>query len=125
MQNKQVEGEIHLDSSFITLLQNHRQGGALNELGQALRTVADAAQLTGKPGGITLKVAIAPTNSGAVEILDDIKITMPKAEKIGSLFFVGEDGNLLRNNPNQLEMPLRAVESAPMDVEALKKASAN
>ena len=125
MQNKTSEGAINLDSSFITLLQNHRQGGALNELGQALRTVADAAQLTGKPGGITLKVAIAPTNSGAVEILDDIKITMPKAEKTGSLFFVGEDGNLLRNNPNQLEMPSRAVESAPVDVEALKKVSAN
>ena len=125
MQNQKNEGEIHLDSSFITLLQNHRLGGALNELGQALRTVADAAQLTGKPGGITLKIAIAPTNSGAVEILDDIKVTMPKAEKTGSLFFVGEDGNLLRNNPNQLEMPLRAVESAPVDVEALKKVSAN
>ena len=125
MQNKSSEGQINLDSSFITLLQNHRLGGALNELGQALRTVADAAQLTGKPGGITLKIAIAPTNSGAVEILDDIKVTMPKAEKEGSLFFVGEDGNLLRNNPNQLEMPLRAVESAPVDVEALKKVSAN
>ena len=125
MQTKTSEGEIHLDSSFITLLQNHRQGGALNELGQALRTVADAAQLTGKPGGITLKVAITPTNSGAVEILDDIKITMPKAEKEGSLFFVGEDGNLLRNNPNQLEMPLRAVESTPVDVDTLKKVSAN
>ena len=125
MKNKPSEEPINLDSSFITLLQNHRHGGALNELGQALRTVADAATLTGKPGGITLKIAIGPTNSGAIEILDDIKITMPKADKEGSLFFVGEDGNLLRNNPNQLEMPLRAVESAPVDVEALKKVSTN
>ena len=34
-----------------------------------------------------------------------------------------ENGNLTRNNPNQLEMSLRAVESAPVDVEALKKVS--
>ena len=125
MKPETPENEKMIDQSFIRLLTQHIGGAALNEAGQAIRSIVDATQLTGKPGGITLKILIDPTNSGAVQILHDLKITMPKAEKEGSLFFVGEDGNLLRNNPNQLEMPLRAVESAPVDVEALKKVSAN
>jgi hypothetical protein len=102
--------ETPVDNSFVSVLQLHRGGEALNELGQALRTITDAAQLTGKPGGITLKIIIAPTSSGAVEIMDSVKLTLPKADKISSLFFVGENGVLLRNNPAQLEMPLRSIE---------------
>ena len=111
-----------VDTSFALMLQQHRQGSALTELGQALRTVMDAALMTGKPGGITLKIAIAPTNSGAVEILEDIKVTMPKARKASTMFFVDKNGNLTRNNPDQLEMSLRAVEGGkPVDVETLRK----
>ena len=116
--------EPTIDNSFTNLLQQHRHGEALNELGQALRNITDAAQLTGNPGCITLKILIAPTKSGAVEIMDDIKLTLPKAEKIGSLFFVGENGALVRNNPNQLEMPLRSIEGgAAVDVSTLKQVS--
>ncbi len=120
------EGENHIDPSFTNLLQQHRLGGCLDELGQALRNVTDAAQLTGNPGVITLKIMIDPTKSGAVEIYDDIVIKMPKAEKVGSLFFVGQDGVLQRNNPAQLEMPLRTIQGgvAPIDVENLRKVGA-
>jgi hypothetical protein len=112
----------HIDPSFTNLLQQHRQGGCLDELGQALRDVIDAAQLTGNPGVITLKLMIDPTKSGAMEIYDDLKVTMPKAEKVGSLFFVGEGGALVRNNPNQLEMPLRSIEGgAVVDVNNLRQ----
>ncbi len=114
----------HIDPSFTNLLQQHRQGGCLDELGQAMRDVIDAAQLTGNPGVITLKVMIDPTKSRAIEIYDDIKVTMPKAEKEGSMFFVGEGGALVRNNPNQLEMPLRSIEGgAVVDVNSLRQVS--
>lgn len=124
MNNATKSEPAEIDQSFVLLLQQHRLGGALNELGQALRNITDACLLTGNPGGITLKIAIDPTKSGAVEILDDIKVTMPKAEKISSLFFVGEGGALVRNNPNQLEMPLRSIEGgALVDVNSLRQVS--
>ncbi len=117
------DGENHIDPSFSNLLQQHRQGGCLDELGQALRDVTDAALLTGNPGVITLKIMIDPTKSGAVECYDDITIKMPKSEKVGSLFFVGQDGKLQRNNPAQLEMPLRSIQGgvATVDVENLRQ----
>ncbi len=116
------EGENHIDPSFTNLLQQHRLGGCLDELGQALRTVVDAAVLTGNPGGITLKLVVSPTQSAAIEIYDEVTIKMPKAEKVGSLFFAGENGVLTRHNPNQLEMKLRSVEGgAAVDVENLRQ----
>lgn len=114
--------EITVDPAFLDLLRQHRFGECLNELGQAMRNIVDAAQLTGKPGGITLKIIFDPTKSGAVEIMDDIAVKMPKAEKVGSLFFVGENGQLVRNNPNQLEMPLRTIEGGvTVDADSLRK----
>ena len=113
-----------VDASFVNLLQQHRYGECLNELGQHMRNITDAAQLTGKPGLLTIKILFEPTKSGAVEILDDIAVKMPKGEKEGTLFFIGEGGALMRNNPNQLEMPLRTIEGgAPVDVESLRKVS--
>lgn len=124
MKTESTEVENHIDPSFTNLLQQHRLGGCLDELGQALRDVTDAAQTTGNPGVITLKIMIDPTKSAAIEIYDDIKVTMPKAEKVGSLFFVGENGALMRNNPNQLEMTLRSVEGGvTVEVENLRKVS--
>jgi hypothetical protein len=111
-----------LDASFINLLQNHRSGVMLDEIGQAMRTIVDAALLTGRPGGLTVKIAFAPTSSGAIEIQDDVKLTMPKADKATSLFFVSDHGALVRNNPNQLEMPLRSIEGgATVTLENLKQ----
>ena len=122
MKKPSVDEPNHIDPSFTNLLQQHRMGGCLDDLGQKLRDVTDAAQLTGSPGMITLKLMIAPTKSGAVEIYDEIVTKMPKAEKVGSLFFVGEGGVLTRHNPNQLEMPLRSIEGGkPVDVETLRK----
>ncbi len=109
--NNEPDEPIHIDPSFNNVLTQHRIGGCLDELGQALRNVTDAALLTGNPGVITLKLLIKPTNSGAIELYDDVKVTMPKAEKVGSLFFSTADGQLVRNNPNQLEMKLRTVEA--------------
>ncbi len=120
--NQLNETENVIDQSFVMLLTQHRGGEALNELGQALRDVTDAALLTGNPGVITLKLMIDPTKSGAVELYDDQKITMPKAEKVGSLFFVGQDGKLQRNNPAQLEMPLRSIQGGVVqDAENLRQ----
>lgn len=124
MKQEKPDAPNHIDPSFSNLLQQHRLGGCLDDLGQSLRDVTDAALLTGKAGMITLKLMVDPTKSGAVEIYDDIVVKMPKAEKTGSLFFVGPDGILVRNNPNQLEMPLRSIEGgAPVDVESLRKVS--
>lgn len=117
-----------IDAAFLTLLQLHRSGQALNDLGAAMREAIESAQTTGKPAVITFKVAFKPAGngSGAVVVADDVKLKLPIPEKVTSFFYCDEHGNLHRNDPNQRELPLRTIQGgAPVDVETLKKASVN
>ena len=119
---------LPIDSAFLSLLQLHRNGQALDDLSQAMREATEAAQLQGKVAVITLKIAIKPAGngSGAIVVADDIKVKLPMPDKVTSFFFCDEAGNLHRNDPRQKELPLRSIEGgAPVDVQTLKKVQAN
>ena len=120
------ENQPNIDSAFLSLLQLHRGGAVLTDLAEAMRVVTEAVQLAGKPGAITLTIAIQPAQrSGAVIVADEIKTKLPKEEKVTSIFFSDENGNLLRNDPRQKELPLRTIAGGVEDEQpkTLKKAS--
>jgi hypothetical protein len=126
MDQKNRTDEPNIDSAFLTLLQLHRHGQALDDLSAAMRAATEAAHLHGKVAIITLKIAIKPAGngSGAVVVADDIKVKLPEPAKTTSFFFCDEHGNLHRNDPRQKELPLRAIEGgAAVDVQSLKKVS--
>lgn len=128
MINKPEPEAPPINSAFLTLLQQHRSGQALNDLADAMREAIEAAQLTGKPSFISLKIGFKPAGngSGAVVVADDVKVKLPQAEKVTSFFYTDDDGNLHRNDPRQRELPLRTVQGgAAVDVDTLKKVSAN
>lgn len=113
-----------IDSAFLSLLQQHRGGEVLSDLAAAMREVTEAVQLAGKPGAIILTIAIQPaTSSGAVIVADEIKVKLPKEEKITSIFFSDDAGNLLRNDPRQKELPLRTVKGGVVEEEPLRRAA--
>jgi hypothetical protein len=106
-----------VDKAFLELLTQHRRGECLDELSQGLRELNAAVELTGKGGIITLRIAIKP-NGGikrAVQIKDDIKLTLPKLDKGASLFYVNKDGALQREDPDQTHLDLRVVKGGPND----------
>lgn len=112
------------DSAFLSVLQHHRAGEAMADLGDAMRTVTEAVQLAGKPGSITFKITITPAGAkGAIIVADDIKTTLPKLDKVTSIFFADDSGNLVRNDPNQRELPLRSVTGGVVEAETLKQVS--
>lgn len=84
--------------------------GALNggvthqKLNDGLAEIVKAVGNTGKPGQITLKVKIAPNGKGGVTITDDIALKVPELPRGASVFFMDEEGNLLRRDPRQAEM---------------------
>lgn len=124
--NETTETTPNIDSAFLSLLQNHRRGDALTDLSQAMREVAEAVQLAGKPGVLTLKIKIEPAgNNGAFITEDEISIKLPKKQKETSIFFEDENGNLVRHNPHaQVELELRTVSGgAENQPETLKKVS--
>lgn len=112
-----VLAPVRVDPAFLSLLQQHRRGDCLDELGVALRELNTAVQLTGKGGTLTLTIAVKPNSGvrGAVQIKDKIKATLPKIEADASLFYVNKDGALQRDDPNQTHLDLRVVQGGPDD----------
>lgn len=120
------EVEPAIDAAFLTLLQQHRMGHALNELSKAMREAIETSTRLDKPAGVTLKLAFKPAGnrSGAIVVVDDIKVTLPKEKPQSSMFFCDEAGNLFKNDPNQRELPLKAIIAPPVDVTQLRKVGA-
>lgn len=105
-QQKRTGPEV--DGAILGVLTEHRGGEVLTELSAAMREVAEAVQNIGKSGTITLKikVAVAQGTSNTLVISDEVKTTLPKAERRGSIFYVDPQNNLVRNDPAQHDLPL-------------------
>lgn len=111
-----------INPAFIALLQQHRNGSLLNDVAAGVRAVIEAVQLAGKAGKITITFALIPSGTtGGIIIEDDVKVTLPKAPKQQSLFFADENGQLVRNDPRQRELPLRAVQGGAVEATSLKQ----
>jgi hypothetical protein len=102
-------------NSFLTVLQTHRGAGVLSDASDALAQLVAAVQATGKPGTITLTLKISPASRGnaAVVLGDRIVAKVPQTAAEESFWFATEDGRLLRDDPRQGRLQLRAVADAP------------
>lgn len=86
---------------ILEVLAAHRKGAFLPDAEEAFREVAQKCLATGKPGKVTLTFKFKQSDEGAVLIQDEINKTVPEKLKHGSTFFVGEDGELLKDDPKQ------------------------
>ncbi len=126
MQNTPTEdangAQPELNPAFLTLLQQHRSGQVLNDVAQALAAVSEAVQLAGKAGSLTLTITLKPSGAlNAIVIGDKLKVTLPVLKKPESLFWVDDNGQLVRENPNQRQLPLRTIQGGAVDATTLKK----
>lgn len=98
--------------SMTEFLMKVREGGAVEELRQAVEDCTRAVNVTGKPGKVTLTMEIKPNGNTAVFVKDTIAAKLPEPNKEDTLFYVTDDGGLSRRNPSQLRMgDLEVVES--------------
>lgn len=126
-ENEMDEVMPAIDTAFSVLLNQQRGGKCLTELSRLMREAIAASQELGKPAVLTLKIAVKPAANGsnAVVVADKIKVTLPEPKPQTSFFFSDANGNLHRNDPNQRELPLRAVTGGKaVEVETLRRASA-
>jgi hypothetical protein len=98
---------------FSEFLHLQRAGALQVELGEALNEVVEAVNETGKAGKVTLTVSVKPigkSTHGQLLVTDTVKVSKPEGERGESIFFADDDHNLVRDNPNQPEIPgLREV----------------
>lgn len=98
-------------NSIEILLVNQRKGKMLTELSEQMQAVALAAREHNEPATLilTLKVSPASGDGSAMSVSDEIKVKLPQPKKPRSLFFITENGVLVRKDPNQSEMTLETV----------------
>lgn len=88
-----------------------RRGGALVDLDEAMAAVVKAVVATGKVGRVTLNLDIRQLGKGgALTVTDTISTKVPKLPVPDTVFFATEEGELVKEDPKQIKMDLRAVE---------------
>jgi hypothetical protein len=106
--------------TFTDTVDSLRGGALTEEATKELQALNLLCQDTGRAGSITLTITFKPGKGGHFEILDEVKVKKPKAEKGTSLMFPTPEGFLSRNHLKQDELPgLRSVESTPAQVRTL------
>ncbi|WP_131104048.1 hypothetical protein [Ornithinimicrobium sufpigmenti] len=101
---------------FADFLREHGRGRTHDELGEALHTLIARVKDTGKKGSVTLTVVVEPMKKDdrMVVVGDKIAIKLPEHDRPSGLWFVGKDGNLQRDDPDQLAFEaLREVPAPP------------
>lgn len=98
-----------VDGAFLRTLQNYRKGEVLTELADALRRVMAAVSQAKKPGTLVLSLKISP-NGEMYGIVPSVDLKLPREPKVAALFYLDENYNLVREDPNQQTLPLQTLD---------------
>jgi hypothetical protein len=97
--------------SFMQLLPEIRGGNLIDEVTEAIAEAAQAVVMTQKAADVTIKIKLRPGRhaENAIELVGECANKIPKPDVKPSMFFMDDDGSLLRNDPNQHDLPLHEV----------------
>ena len=97
-------------NNFVAVLTQLRRGAAVVDASEGLAEVVKAVRENGKKGKLSLTITVVPLSKGdAVDLVCEVTVKVPKPNKGSSLFFVADDGTLLRNDPRQGELKLTVL----------------
>ena len=97
-----------MSKTFIDTFVELRNGGAAIEMQEKLEQTIQGVRNTGKDGKLTLTLSIKPASKGGdvdmVFLADAIRAEVPQPNKKDTVFFVGVDNSLSRNDQRQMSM---------------------
>ncbi|WP_067470109.1 hypothetical protein [Actinomadura macra] len=106
----EATGEIQV-RPFADVLRDLGRATVIDEAAVQLQQLASTVAETGKKGRLVLTVEIQPMKGHEAALMVHAKtdLKLPSSEPIGGVFFPDQHGNLLREDPRQLSIPLREV----------------
>lgn len=113
------------DNSIVTFLQFQRGGGAMDDLSAALRRVMGAVKSTRKKGKIVLEIEVHPTAGSHLEFYDTVTAKAPQEPRECGVFFLGDAGELTRQDPRQREFRFGSLPGGKVEVPAPVQAVAS
>jgi hypothetical protein len=89
---------------FADWIREQRKGDTHEELSAALNDLVSAVTAHNKPGSLTVTFKVEPHKDLAdvLVVKDEIKVKAPQAKRTASIFYATRDGNLQRDDPNQM-----------------------
>jgi hypothetical protein len=104
--------------AFLKMLQTPSVGINLHEIDTNLTEMLADVLESGKPGELTIKIKVARNGAKGVKIQSDCVVKLPKQERGVGFAYVGPNGVLQANDPDQTEMPFTVADggqaSAPV-----------
>jgi hypothetical protein len=107
--------------AFASLLSGMKRGAVIGDLDESLKELVAAINKSGKAGELTLKLKITPEaranedDTRQYTITENIGMKKPRKTRGKCTFFGDEEGNLLRDDPNQSEMKFGSIEGGKAD----------
>lgn len=106
--------------SVTEVLGQIRQGAFVASANTALADVVQAVMARKAIGTITIELKIKPDpEPGVVEVQATYKTKIPQGPALKAIFFVGEDGDLRRDDPRQGKLGL--ADSKTIDGQAARR----
>lgn len=84
-------------------------GTLLVDASDALASLVLAVDSTGKPGKLTIEVSLRKVNGLTMAATGKISVKKPPEPALETLLFPTPEGNLLREDPRQMKLALKAV----------------
>lgn len=96
---------------FADILRDLNHGQLVDEAAVLMQELVNAVRSQGKKGSFVLKIDVAPMKGNQRALLISASATSkpPSSEPVAAAFFSDDDGNLLRDDPRQIALPLRQV----------------
>lgn len=95
--------------SFTDELRDLRQGDLVHDLTSKLAELVLAVTDRGKPGKLTLELAVRQVSGGVVAITDKVSLKLPVGRAAETLMFASPEGSLLVDNPRQNKLDLKVA----------------
>lgn len=102
---------------FADVLRDLGRGQAIDDAAVALNDLVLSVLATGKKGRIDLHVMVEPfKGSDTLLVSARVDSRLPTPDPVAAVFYADGDGNLLRNDPRQPELPLRDIARADAEI---------
>ena len=103
-QNDPTEDDTPRIRPFAASLQEMDRGRTHAELSEALHELTAAVVERGKAGELSLRIKVAPLGADTTQlkVTAAIAVKLPRLDPKPSIFWADADGNLSRNDPQQL-----------------------
>lgn len=119
----EATGEVQV-RPFADILRDLGRGSVIDDSAVLLQDLVRAVRDYGKKGVFNLRVEVAPMKGESEALIVTAQATAkpPVGEATSAVFFADGHGNLLRDDPRQIQLPLRELNRPDQTVKDIKRA---